>query len=123
MKITVLIGITTLLLLTKDKISANTGGDFFERIQTTIPNPLELRDPFKNRLQSARREAKTPTTFLRDNAYSNVPTLGNVTLDQVVITGVLLGQERMATAKIKSDPASPNVGNDSYVIKRRQDPR
>ena len=99
------------------KITANTGQNFFERIQTEIEEPLKLRDPFKSQLQSARREAKAPTAFLENNAYSNVPTLGNVTLDQIVVTGVLLGKERMATVKIRPDPTSTDTEPESYVIK------
>ena len=102
-----------------DRLLANVKQGFFERIQTDIAEPLDLRDPFKSQIQAVERKAKAPTTLLQDNSYSNLPILGDVTLDQIVITGILLGRERMATARVRTmgEPGSTKVTGPSYPIK------
>tara|TARA_R110002049_G_scaffold227376_5_gene399586 strand:+ start:1530 stop:2030 length:501 start_codon:yes stop_codon:yes gene_type:complete len=95
--------------------------EFFQRTQTTITNPFEMRDPFKRRALKL-KSSSTKDYKLDKTIFSNLPTLDGVPLDQIKITGVILGDARRAIAKIDkssgsdgqgaADPAAP-----TFVIK------
>ncbi len=91
---------------------------FFEKVQTNISDPMKLRDPFKSNLTAIKPEKKDAEKMLKNGRYSNVPTLGKVSLDRIVIVGTLLGETRLATAKIVSVPGMiPGPESPSYIIK------
>lgn len=73
--------------------------EFFQRTQTTITNPFEMRDPFKRKALKL-KSSSTKDYKLDKTIFSNLPTLDGVPLDQIKITGVILGDSRRAIAKI-----------------------
>jgi len=78
-----------------------------------IKNPFEMRDPFKRELRRKRRNKKDyPGTR---TVFSNIPSIDMVPLDQIRITGILIGKERRAVAK-KVD-SNGNVGDQSFILK------
>tara|TARA_R100000656_G_scaffold42399_3_gene35090 strand:- start:370 stop:819 length:450 start_codon:yes stop_codon:yes gene_type:complete len=92
--------------------------EFFKRTKTNITNPFEMRDPFK------RKAVKLKSTSTKDykldkTIFSNLPTLDGVPLDQIKITGVILGDERRAIAKIASEQEGAGAAGDiqTYIIK------
>tara|TARA_R110000868_G_scaffold55424_8_gene172371 strand:+ start:34440 stop:34925 length:486 start_codon:yes stop_codon:yes gene_type:complete len=92
--------------------------EFFKRTKTNITNPFEMRDPFK------RKAVKLKSTSTKDykldkTIFSNLPTLDGVPLDQIKITGVILGDERRAIAKIASEQTTAGAAGDiqTYIIK------
>lgn len=76
--------------------------EFFQRTNTEIKNPMELRDPFKRRVQKIKSSAKGIQSGNR-TLFSNMPTLENVPLDKIKILGVILGDNRRAIARTISD--------------------
>ena len=92
---------------------------FFDKVQTNIKSPMKLRDPFKSNLTTVRpKMQEEKKKILKDGSYSNVPTLGKVSLDKIVIVGTLLGPTRIATAKIALAPGQiPGAEAPSYIIK------
>ena len=81
--------------------------------KTTIKNPLELRDPFKRELRRKRRGKKDyPGT---KSVFSNVPSIDATPLEKIKITGILIGKERRAVAKIVNDTGE--LSEESYILK------
>ena len=79
--------------------------------ETGIKDPSQLRDPFK--APPAEKEVKKkegPKTKKSNGVYTNVPDLGIVPLEDIKITGVLIGRERRAILSIKSQ-------KEPYIIK------
>ena len=74
-----------------------------------IEEPFSLRDPFQapKLKKKAKRESTTP---IRKGVFTNVPQLGQVSLDDIKITGVLIGPERRAFVKT-------GKGNITYTLK------
>jgi type IV pilus assembly protein PilP len=82
--------------------------------KTNIKNPLELRDPFKRELRKKRRGKKDyPGT---KSVFSNVPSIDATPLDRIKITGILIGKERRAVAKIIQDERG-GLSEESYILK------
>ncbi len=95
--------------------------EFFQRTKTTIANPFEMRDPFKRKALKL-KSSSNKDYKLDKTVFSNLPTLDGVPLDQIKITGVILGDERRAIATIDKSggqsaaPAGAPVGP-TFVIK------
>ncbi len=93
--------------------------EFFQRTKTTITNPFEMRDPFKRKALKL-KSSGTKDYKLDKTVFSNLPTLDGVSLDRIKITGVILGDQRRAIAKI-GEPGSESKGSDpnapTFVIK------
>lgn len=83
--------------------------------QTSIKNPLDLRDPFKKKKMSFRKRKKNYSGYLIDGKYSNIPTITSFPLDNIRVVGVLLGKERRAMAKLADGGGS--LGKEIYIIK------
>ena len=68
---------------------------FFEEKKTSIENPFNLRDLIqKTSCNSAKRKVvSTVPNKIGENSYSNIPTIGNTSLEKIVVTGVMLGKE------------------------------
>ena len=80
--------------------------------KTYVKNPLDLRDPFKRRIN----KKKGQTAKLHDiGSYSNqTDTIENKPVESIRIVGVMIGKERRAMAKLSDGKAlSPEV----YYIK------
>lgn len=79
---------------------------------TRVKNPLELRDPFKRELRRRSRGKKTyPGTR---SVFSNIPSIDATPLDKIKITGILIGKERRAVAKIVLERG---LSEESYILK------
>lgn len=70
----------------------------FFKDKTKIKNPFEIRDPFKAPVRK-RRDAEQKKLF-QEGVFSNIPGIENVPIKNIKITGVFLGRERRAIAKI-----------------------
>ncbi|PIK14480.1 hypothetical protein [Halobacteriovorax sp. JY17] len=80
---------------------------------SSIKNPFELRDPFKRELRRKRRGKRDyPGT---KTVFSNIETIDNTPLDRIKITGLLIGRERIAVAKIVDE--SGKLSDQSYILK------
>lgn len=89
--------------------------EFFQRTKTSIQNPFDMRDPFKRRTQ------KLKSTSVKDykldkTVFSNLPTLDGVPLDKIKITGVILGDQRRAIAKVDSGE-NKQAEPETFIIK------
>jgi type IV pilus assembly protein PilP len=68
--------------------------------KTRIPDPMKLRDPFKPpKLKKVNKNSKTG--LVKNGVFTNIPSPENVTLDNILVLGVLLGKNRRAIAKLK----------------------
>jgi len=73
--------------------------DFFTN-KTEIKNPFDLRDPFKiPSKQLEKREALKKGIF-RGGVFTNIPTIDDISLSEIKIKGVFIGEERRAVAEI-----------------------
>ena len=88
--------------------------DFFRGEKTSIENPFNLRDPFKKPVVTGQKKVvSTVPNKIGESSYSNIPTIGNTSLEKIVVTGVMLGKNRRAIVSIKG-------GNDSLSSIRRE---
>ncbi len=75
------------------------------KTSTHIKNPLELRDPFKRKLNKLKKKVRVSAldgfSMNRDEEL-----LQNVTLEQIRVVGVIVGPERRAIVKIESSGES-----------------
>jgi len=79
--------------------------------KTEIENPMELRDPFLAPRIKVQKDSKVLGKVSK-GVYSNIPQLGDVRLDDIEITGVIIGKERRAFIKIKNAQ-----GNNTFSVK------
>ena len=86
---------------------AKNRNDSFFRDKTKLKNPFSLRDPFKAPLQE--NKGKRKKRLGDDGIFTNIPTVENVPLDKIKITGVFLGKNRRATALLD--------GKDTVILK------
>ena len=74
--------------------------DFFKE-KTDIPDPLSLRDPFKPPfIKGVVSKAKIVSGVLRDGVFTNAPRWEDISLGQITIKGVYVGENRRALASI-----------------------
>ena len=76
---------------------------FFKGEKTTIKNPFELRDPFKEEMmkRATKKKPSVSGAISEGNLFSNVPTIESVSsLDKIRLVGVLLGKERRALVRV-----------------------
>lgn len=67
--------------------------------KTYVKNPLDLRDPFKRRINKRKGQSQTKTQS--NGIYSNVmDSIENKPIENIRIVGVIVGKERRAMAKI-----------------------
>jgi type IV pilus assembly protein PilP len=102
----------TFLFATNFAFSAEKKPQLLQNNKTSVKNPLELRDPFKREIRKKRRGKKNyPGTR---SVFSNVPSIDATPLDKIKITGILIGKERRAVAKIIEDSG---MSKESYILK------
>jgi len=76
--------------------------DFLKNSGTNIKKAYELRDPFKRKTRKRSSGLERTKKYL-GTELSNAGSIEGVSLDNIVIVGVLLGGERRALAKISTD--------------------
>jgi type IV pilus assembly protein PilP len=91
---------TALLFLTQF-VWAQTGSDIFKN-KTKIKEPFKLRDPFKPKEVRGQKGQKGSggSGGMRNGIFTNLDGIENVPLAQIKITGVVIGKDRRALAKI-----------------------
>ncbi|MBF0361411.1 MAG: pilus assembly protein PilP [Oligoflexia bacterium] len=88
------------------------GEEFFKN-KTKIRDPFNLRDPFKKPILSKEdKVVEMQEGIIKDGVFTNLPTIENVQLDNIRITGILMGKERRALATISGGKS----GDDSSVV-------
>lgn len=88
--------------------------ELFKNEKTSIKNPLELRDPFKRKKSRGKSGAIQRLQLGKDGVYSNLPTIDGSPIDAIRITGVMLGRERRAIARVLVGGAPTK---DTYILK------
>ena len=94
--------------------SAETGGTAFSlfKSKTYLKNPLDLRDPFKRRINKKKGQVQKSH---ENGVYSNQPErIEDKPIESIRIVGVMIGKERRAMAKIMN---GKTLGNEIYFIK------
>ncbi len=92
----------------KTELDANAGDKeytFFKGEKTTIKNPFELRDPFKEEImkRATKKKGIGSNSVAEGNVFSNVPTVESISsLDRIRVVGVLLGKDRRALIRLNS---------------------
>ena len=91
---------TTLLCLSQFAW-AQSGSDIFKN-KTKIKEPFKLRDPFKPKEVRGQKGQKgsAGSGGMRNGIFTNLDGIENVPLAQIKITGVVIGKDRRALAKI-----------------------
>lgn len=92
--------------------------------KTTIENPFELRDPFRPPvIRTERKQGRLDKATLRDGTYTNIPSIGEIDIDQMRIVGVMVGKERRALARLEGKPnvfvlrEGMRIGKDNAELK------
>lgn len=69
--------------------------------KTFVKNPLDLRDPFKRKINKKKSQSQTKAQNHLNGIYTNVNgSLENRPLESLRVTGVVLGSERRAIVKV-----------------------
>lgn len=68
--------------------------------KTRIENPFDLRDPFKRPLAKNGRDSRASVTSVRDGVFTNVPPIGELSVDKIQVVGVLIGKDRRAMVRV-----------------------
>lgn len=95
---------------------------FREGQRTNIRNPFELRDPFRRDVPT---EQKSISDIIRSSTeFSNLPSIDGVPVENIRITGVILGENRRAIARVsrgagggRGGRGGDNLSAESFIIK------
>jgi Tfp pilus assembly protein PilP len=68
--------------------------------KTRIENPFDLRDPFKRPVPKNDRDNRTSVTTVRDGVFTNVPPIGELSVENIQVVGVLIGRDRRAMVRV-----------------------
>ncbi len=97
------------------------GGSQYElfKSKTYVKNPMELRDPFKRRINKKKTQsAKSRTKDQMNGIYNNFNnSIESKSIESLRIIGVILGTERRAMAKFIDDRDSDRLDPLVYYIK------
>lgn len=78
--------------------------------KTYVKNPLDLRDPFKRKINKKKNQSQTKAQNQLDGIYTNVnSSLDNKPLESMRVTGVVLGAERRAIVKLVDGNNDDNI--------------
>lgn len=81
--------------------------------KTFVKNPLDLRDPFKRKINKKKAQSASRTHEL--GVYNNqTDTIDSKPVENIRIIGVMIGKERRAMAKIAVNNV---VGKEVYYLK------
>lgn len=85
--------------------------------KTYVKNPLELRDPFKRRINKKKSQAsQTKTQNQLLGIYSNLNYgIETKPIESIKIIGVVLGSERRAMAKVTGEEEGNKAGTIYYI--------
>ena len=78
--------------------------------KTLVKNPLDLRDPFKRKMNKKKSGLKRGTS---DGYFTNI--MGSIEskpVENIRIVGIMIGAERRAMAKVQGD-----TDNNTYYLK------
>jgi hypothetical protein len=81
--------------------------------KSEIEDPMSLRDPFLGPKLGKRRTKRRGNIGGKTN-YSNIPQIGQIKIDDLVVIGVIIGPERRAFVKTMQ---SGQPSKDTYVVK------
>lgn len=83
--------------------------------KTYVKNPLDLRDPFKRKINKKKSQSQAKAQNQLNGIYSNVNTsLENRPIESLRVTGVVLGSERRAIIKVING-ATDNGDKDNNI--------
>lgn len=87
--------------------------------KTYVKNPMELRDPFKRRInkkkaQSAQNKSKNQLMGIYSNMNNSIE---NKPIENIRIIGVILGAERRAMAKVVGEEEGADKDPTIYYLK------
>ncbi len=69
--------------------------------KTYVKNPLDLRDPFKRKINKKKSQVQVKAQNQLNGVYTNINnSLENRSLESLRVTGVILGTERRAIVKV-----------------------
>lgn len=89
-----------LLVVFSMSVQAQQNLDIFKN-KTKIKEPFKLRDPFRPKeVRGTKDKQITQSGGVRNGIFTNLDTVENVPLSQIKITGVIIGKDRRAIAKI-----------------------
>ena len=97
--------------------------DNFFKDKTRIKDPFRLRDPFKEPIVKEERIVDIKKGTFKDGVFTNLGTIEGVPISEILITGVLVGRERRALAKVRGNEATyilregMTLGQDKAEIK------
>jgi type IV pilus assembly protein PilP len=66
---------------------------------TSIEDPFAKRDPFRVPKMSSQKKSNIEGR-ISDGNYSNIPVLGEVSIDNIIVIGVIIGKERRAFVRV-----------------------
>lgn len=84
----------------------------FANVETTIKDPLQLRDPFKSpqgQVIDQQLPTNTSSTGLRDGIYTNLPNLAEITLDNIQVKGIIYGPRAVANISTQGSMTSTPI--------------
>ena len=82
--------------------------------KTYVKNPLDLRDPFKRKINKKKVSGHTKTQSQINGVYTNYNnSLENKTIESLRVIGIVIGAERRAMVKTAGDGGDDNV----YYVK------
>lgn len=69
--------------------------------KTYVKNPLDLRDPFKRKINKKKSDLQTKAKNRLEGVYNNIPgSIETKPLENIKIIGVIIGPQRRAMAKM-----------------------
>ena len=84
--------------------------------KTYVKNPLDLRDPFKRKINKKKSQIQAKAQNQWNGVYTNVnSSLDNKPLESLRVTGVVLGAERRAIVKVIAEGGGAD--NNIYYVK------
>jgi type IV pilus assembly protein PilP len=109
--------IVSLLLIALSVHAQDEGREYnLFKSKTYVKNPLDLRDPFKRKINKKKSPAQSKAQSHLDGIYTNVNTsLENRSLESLRVTGVVLGAERRAIIKVVSTGGDEKDNNIYYL--------
>ena len=90
--------VSVLLLVSNVSLAS----DFFKD-KSSLEDPFSLRDPFDEPKSMQPKEMPKLYEETRDGSYTNLPNLEaltDITLDKIIVTGIIFGKKRRAFVKI-----------------------
>ena len=97
--------IMLILFIGTFSVSAEDSSEEFNlfKSKTYVKNPLDLRDPFKRKINKKKSQLQAKAQNQLNGVYTDInSTLENRNIENLRVTGVILGAERRAIVKVVS---------------------